>query len=223
MTVNAGSTRSRRRPPRWANGLAALAAAAGIALLASACGGASPSAAVADVGSTGTTTGSSPDATASADPTAFAACMRSHGVADFPDPDSKGRIRITSGMTAGGTHTGLDPNSPQWQKAMRSCKQFAPNGGAPDAKAQAAAIKQMLAFAACMRAHGVLKFPDPQVVQGGGVKETMKPADGLDPASPTFQAAQTTCHKSQPGGPQFQAASGAGGGNVAVGTPSPAP
>ena len=149
--------------------------------------------------------------------------MRSHGVADFPDPDSKGRIRITGGMTADGKRTGLDPNSPQWQKAMTSCKQFAPNGGEPDAKAQAAAIKQMLAFATCMRAHGVPKFPDPQVAQGGAIKQTMKPGDGLDPASPTFQAAQTTCHKASPDGPQFQA----GGGPAAAATwswaaPSPA-
>jgi hypothetical protein len=225
MTVDACSTRSeRRRLPRWASALAALAAAAGIALLASACGGSSPSAAVAAVGTTAGATGeTSPDTPAKADPTAFAACMRSHGVADFPDPDSKGRIKITSGMSADGKRTGVDPNGPQWQKAMASCKQLEPNGGVPDARAQAAAIKQMLGFASCMRAHGVSKFPDPQVAQGGGVMQTMKVGDGLDPASPTFQAAQKTCQKLQPDGPKLQTGGGSGGGNVAVGGSSAAP
>jgi hypothetical protein len=46
-----------------------------------------------------------------------------------------------------------------------------------------------------MRAHGVTNFPDPTTA-GGGAK------DGLDPNSPTFQAAQTACRQyAQPGAP----------------------
>jgi hypothetical protein len=48
----------------------------------------------------------------------FAACMREHGVADFPDPQN-GRF------VAGG---GIDPNSPQFQSAMRACRKLLPGG-----------------------------------------------------------------------------------------------
>jgi hypothetical protein len=193
MAVNSRTTRT----------VAALAALLGIVLLAAACGGSSPSAAVANVGSTGTGE-TSPDTPAKADPTAFASCMRAHGVKDFPDPDSNGNIMITAGRSADGTRTGIDPNGPQFKAAMASCKQFAPNGGKPNPKAQAAMVKQALAFASCMRAHGVTGFPDPQVGPGGGMLQKIDPASGVDPSSPTFQAAQATCQKLQPDGPKMQ-------------------
>jgi hypothetical protein len=60
---------------------------------------------------------------------AFSKCMRSHGVADFPDPQfSSGggiRIRITANAGGGGNN-GLDPNSPIFQKAQRSCGSLLP-------------------------------------------------------------------------------------------------
>jgi hypothetical protein len=211
----------RRRLSRPVHVVAAFLATLGIALLASACGGSSPAAGVANVGTTGTTGTSTSDTSATADPAAFASCMRAHGVADFPDPDKKGRIKVTGSVSKSGQRTGFDPNGPAWQNAMKSCKKFAPNGGAPDPKAQAKAIAQMLAFASCMRTHGVPKFPDPQVRSGGGITMMMKAGDGLDPSSPTFQAAQSTCQKLQPDGPKMQAGAGpsdgAGGGNVIVG------
>ena len=48
-----------------------------------------------------------------------------------------------------------------------------------------------LAFATCMRSHGVPKYPDP-TFSSGGVNEKMSPRE-VDPGSPTFQAAQKTC------------------------------
>jgi hypothetical protein len=51
-----------------------------------------------------------------------------------------------------------------------------------------------IAFSKCMRAHGVTNFPDPS--GGGGLRI---PA-GVNPGSPSFQAAQTTCFKLMPGG-----------------------
>jgi hypothetical protein len=221
MAVNSHDAAPARRRPRPGAVVAALLATLGIALLASACGGSSPTSAVANVGTTGTTGTSTSDSPAKADPAAFASCMRAHGVADFPDPDAQGRIKITGSVSKGGQRTGVDPNGPAWQNAMKSCKQFAPNGGAPDPKKQAKAVEQMLAFASCMRAHGVPKFPDPQVQSGGGITMLMKDGDGIDPSSPTFQAAQKTCQKLQPDGPKMQAgggpSDGAGGGNVIAG------
>jgi hypothetical protein len=66
-------------------------------MLASACGSGSPNANVAQI----TTSRASNDAgssnnSESGDPTAYSACMRSHGVGNFPDPDSQGHIKITA-------------------------------------------------------------------------------------------------------------------------------
>lgn len=48
-----------------------------------------------------------------------------------------------------------------------------------------------------MRSHGVPNFPDPS--PGGGL--SIAPGSGLNPRSPSFQAAQKACRKFQPLGP----------------------
>jgi hypothetical protein len=123
--------------------------------------------------------------------------MRSHGVPNFPDPDSKGRIKITSGVSAGGKKTGVDVRSPQFDRARKACDKLLPNGGRPTAAEQQQEQQQLLKFAQCMRAHGVPKFPDPK--PGGAVVLGTKA--GVDPNTPQFQAAQKTCQKLVPGGP----------------------
>ncbi len=60
---------------------------------------------------------------------AFSKCMRSHGVPDFPDPQfgPGGGITIRIGAHPGaGGNNGLDPNSPIFQKAQRSCGSLLP-------------------------------------------------------------------------------------------------
>jgi hypothetical protein len=47
----------------------------------------------------------------------FARCMRSHGVPDFPDPDSYGQI-----PTGPNGPQGVATASPQYQSAYQSCK-----------------------------------------------------------------------------------------------------
>jgi hypothetical protein len=49
-----------------------------------------------------------------------------------------------------------------------------------------------------MRSHGVPNFPDPS--QGGGIKLAITPASGINPQSPSFQAAQHSCKHLLPGG-----------------------
>src|SRR5512133_3480676 len=99
----------------------ALVAVIGLSLLAAACGGGSSGAKVAQVGTTSSTKGSgSSSASGSGNPTAYSACMRSHGVPNFPDPDSKGRIKVTSGVDANGHKTGVDTNSPQFARARNA-------------------------------------------------------------------------------------------------------
>jgi hypothetical protein len=66
----------------------------------------------------------------------FSACMRSHGVPNFPDPKfSGGGTRVT--LKAGGANA-IDPNSPQFKAAQKTCqsdlprpKGAGPGGGGP--------------------------------------------------------------------------------------------
>jgi hypothetical protein len=61
--------------------------------------------------------------------------------------------------------------------------------GSPEAAA--------LAFANCMRSHGVPHFPDPKA--GGGF--LFRTSAGVDPSSPAFNAAQAKCKQFLPAGP----------------------
>jgi hypothetical protein len=188
----------RSRPERIAFRGLALVAVVGLSMLAAACGGGSTGAKVAQVGTTSSTKGSgSSSASRAGNPTAYSACMRSHGVPNFPDPDSKGRIKITSGVSANGQKTGVDVHSPQFDRARKACDNLLPNGGRPTAAEQQQEQQQMLKFAQCMRSHGVPKFPDPKA---GGMM-TLGAKTGVDPNTPAFQAAQKTCQKLVPGGP----------------------
>jgi hypothetical protein len=150
----------------------ALAGALGLAVLASACGS-SPGPGVAQAptsssNSSGSNSSGSPGGSGKGDPAAYSACMRRHGVPDFPDPDSRGRIKITSGAKANGQKFGIDTNSPQFAKAQQACQKLQPHGGRPSAQEQAKARETMLKFSRCMRSHGVPKFPDPQFGANGG-------------------------------------------------------
>jgi hypothetical protein len=118
----------------------------------------------------------------------FSACMRKHGLTNFPDPNSQGVIAIQSGM-------GIDPGSPAFVSARTACEKLLPNGGQPTPAQIAQAQKQMLAFSACMRAHGIKDFPDPS---NGGLQIRAHPGSDLSPDNPTFQKAQQACQKDLP-------------------------
>jgi hypothetical protein len=92
--------------------------------------------------------------------TQLAACMRSHGEPNFPDPNAHGVISSGS----------IDPSSPQFQQAMQACAKDLPNGGGAPSPAQQAQMRQQaLAFSACMRQHGLPDLPGPQILPGGRV------------------------------------------------------
>jgi hypothetical protein len=54
----------------------------------------------------------------------YAACMRDHGISDFPDPNENGQLQIEA--TPG---SDLGPDNPQFQSADAACKHFLPGGG----------------------------------------------------------------------------------------------
>jgi hypothetical protein len=186
-----------------------------LALVAAGCGGGGGSPGVANLGgSTDTSTNSSPgdggSFNSSGGPPSgsggsyglvmrlpgqsgvkFAACMRKHGVPNFPDPNGQGQVSIKSG-------SGIDPRSPKFQAAQQTCQKLLPNGGKPTPAQQAQQLRQATAFSECMRKHGVSNFPDPD--SQGGIQLSPNSGSGLDPNSPTFQKAQKACASKLGGG-----------------------
>jgi hypothetical protein len=82
----------------------------------------------------------------------FAACMRANGVPNFPDPSGGGGINIPAGV---------NPRSPAFQSAQRSCFKLLPGGGPGGGQASESQKLQMLRMSQCMRRHGLTTFPDP--------------------------------------------------------------
>jgi hypothetical protein len=145
-------------------------------LVASACGGGSGTNGVAHLGST-TTTGRSSSRNPMAEALKYAACMRAHGVTDFPDPKTSG---------TGGVILSL-PDSPKTTTAQKACRQLLPGGGVADASEQAKERAFLLKYATCMRKHGISNFPDPD--SQGKFPSTA----GFDRTGPFFEAAEKAC------------------------------
>jgi hypothetical protein len=127
----------------------------------------------------------------------FSVCMRAHGLPNFPDP----KVSAGGGMSLSlDNSSGLNPDSPQFKAAQKSCEKLMPDGGKPDAATQAKMQAQMLKFSACMRSHGLANFPDPVFSQGGARVTLGGKGSGLNPNSPVFKAAQKACQSFMPGG-----------------------
>ena len=130
---------------------------------------------------------------------AYSQCMRSHGVPEFPEP-TEGHLLIHS-SNHNGHATGINPGSSQFQAAQKVCGKLLPEGGTPSPAQQAKVQESALKFSQCMRTHGVPNFPDP-TFSDGGVRMKLKAggANGIDPESPQFRAAQKACQSIAPGG-----------------------
>jgi hypothetical protein len=171
--------------PHWPRWLATLAA---VPLLAGCGSHGSPAVAHLSSSSTSASRSSTAPTSGQPSPVAYAQCMRSHGVINFPDPTATGAF----------TRGNLDPNSPQYRAASQACHSLQPAGtnlstsGAGPVSPQRQA--QLLAFARCVRSHGVPNFGDP-TAQG------LAPP-GIDPKSPAFEAAFQACRRLLPGSGQ---------------------
>ncbi len=125
---------------------------------------------------------------------AFAQCMRTHGVPNFPDPKADGGTRLQIQSSPSGTEVnGVSVNGPAFQSAMQACRSELPNGGNGPALT-VSQRNQALKFSACMRSHGVPNFPDP-TFSGGGASIAIRAGSsgGIDPNSPAFKSAQAAC------------------------------
>jgi hypothetical protein len=128
---------------------------------------------------------------------AYSQCMRTHGIADFPDPTA-GPNGGGGFQLKGGPGSDIDPSSPKFQAADKACRPLLPNGGVAP-QLTPAQQQQFLAWAACVRAHGVPNFPDP-VFSGGGVQIRLGQKVGSGPGPVQLQAAQQACKSKLPGG-----------------------
>jgi hypothetical protein len=120
---------------------------------------------------------------------AFARCMRSHGVPEFPDPGAS-------------LPSHLDPRSPAFQAAQQACRQLDPKRLPPPTHPSAGQRQAALRFAQCMRTHGYPRFPDPTptlpstpsgIVLGAFAVFYVLGPTGIHAHSPGFLHAATAC------------------------------
>ena len=179
--------RLRRAWPPIVRTAAVITATSALALLAAACGG-SPGSHVAQLGSTTTKSSTSSWAAAAQQNgmLAFSRCMRSHGVPNFPDPNSSGALpkRQVDQLAA---------SSPQFPPAHRACEHLLPNGGQPTQAQVQQAWNDMRNFAHCMRSHGVPNWPDPAATSQQDQRPFFHVPDSIDPNAPQITTKIRVC------------------------------
>ncbi len=119
--------------------------------------------------------------------------MRANGLSNFPDPSAGpgGEGFNGIGVTNTGLLTvdGINFAGPALKTAEKACQEYLPPGGPPP-QLSAAQTERLLAFARCMRTHGVANFPDPG---GGGPVKIAGGPNGINPQAPGFRQAVTAC------------------------------
>lgn len=185
---------------------AAILVTVALAAMAAGCSGSSGNH-VAQLGTTGTHPSStSPTNTSSpsgrSDSTVglqFSQCMRSHGIAKFPDlTTSSNRIgslmpKISVSMQQ------LGVSSSQFAAAESACRHLLPNGGRTTSSESLQDLNAMRAFARCMRSHGVPTWPDPTNGPAGWGFNLVH-VQGFDPNSPQINNKMTVCQRRLPAG-----------------------
>jgi hypothetical protein len=123
----------------------------------------------------------------------YSRCMRSHGIADFPDPDSTGQTDVKGAAVRGGPSSDLNGTNQQFQAATTACASLQPTESTTQQHQDAT---KALMWARCMRSHGITSFPDPD--SDGGFHVAAIRADGVDVTTPQFHAAASACTQYQP-------------------------
>jgi hypothetical protein len=171
------------------------ALAIGLALTLAACSSGSKSPTVASIGTDPTTTTASQASASSsggdtplAEGLAYAKCMRSHGVPNWPDP-----VATPSG-SYGFRTTGVDPHSAGFQRAGEACKSLSPQWWTGGQQLSPSQQQAWLTWAKCIRAHGMPDFADPTFPGGGAV--SISGAGGS--TSPQLQSAMDACKSQMP-------------------------
>lgn len=107
---------------------------------------------------------------------AFAKCMRSHAVPNFPDgpniPDAVAQ-------------------SPAFKSAAQACRSKLQLGGGPRGEVSESVKLRLLHHARCMRSHGVPNYPDPNIPRHGPYDNG--PPSGINTDAPAFKRAAQAC------------------------------
>jgi hypothetical protein len=156
------------------------------------CGGGSSSSGVAHLTSGGSPASgggksSAPESSASTQQkmVAYAQCMRTHGVPNFPDPTSSG------GSKEAAIRAFKEVSNSQVIAAQTACQHLQPNGGQPSQAQLAQHLSGLLAFARCMRTHAIPNFPDP--TSSGQVTHELLANAGIDVHQPAVLQAADAC------------------------------
>jgi hypothetical protein len=123
-----------------------------------------------------------------ADAYRYARCMRSHGVPNFPDPHvsvSAGSTRISQMAPASAVDV------PKFKTAQKACGGIIPGPGSSHSDQGGPSRAVLLAFARCLRSHGLSGFPDPG--RDGRITSQMISASGVQLRSPVFLSAARAC------------------------------
>jgi hypothetical protein len=187
-------------------GLAALAA------LVAGCGGGAKTPTVAHLGSSTSSSHSSSAGSSSSsagsshgsgsaspgsEAVAYSACVRAHGVPNFPDP------KVTTDGGEVKVAIGINPSisgNPHFQSAQQACRKLLPGGGPGGESSHPVSPQEQseyLKAAACIRSHGIPNFPDP-TFSGGGVH--IPKTAGVNLHSAQARAAGEACQSLIPGG-----------------------
>lgn len=175
----------RRERPRLRRAVAVAGAVLALGMALAGCGGGAPASGVASVATT--TKSSSAGAKAQTKGfLAYASCMRSHGVPSFPDPTSGEGSSKEAVIKAF-----KEVSNSRVLAAQTACQHLQPNGGQPSKAEVGQHIGAMLAFARCMRAHGITNFPDP--TNQGQVTHQMLTGAGINLHEPTVLQSADAC------------------------------
>jgi hypothetical protein len=171
--------RQRRRPRPLNCGTAvAIAITAGMAFLAAACGS-----------SPASTTGSSNAGTStSSKQLTFSRCMRTHGLANYPDPTRNGLPKVGAQQ--------LGVTSAAFQAAETACQYSLPTSGQSSQAQDQQMMNVMLNFARCVRSHGVPNWPDPLAESDPGQPGTPgfpRTMTGVNQNAPQVKSAIASC------------------------------
>jgi hypothetical protein len=99
---------------------------------------------------------------------------------DVPVAIAVASLALLAGCTAGSAQSDATPTS----SPSASSSGTVSSGNRNGAQGNSGTGTFTLAFARCMRAHGVPDFPDPN-----GQSGQLGPSSGIDPSSPRFQSA----------------------------------
>jgi hypothetical protein len=174
LSQQGGRTRIRRFP------VAAVAVAAAAALTLAGCGSS---------GSRSTTSGrgSGPKGGPGQAAFRFATCMRDHGVTSFPEP----QVTSSNGSTTIQIRNVANPHNPTVSAAQNACHGILPGPQNYSPAQLAARMRELVAFASCLRAHGLKNFPDP--TPQGRLTLEMIDAAGIDLHQPVVLTAARAC------------------------------